>query len=224
MKTAILVDGAFFIKRHKLLTAEDKHTPRAIARSVVFNAWELIKKANPHNYKSRQLYRILFYDCAPERYFAGRHPISGDPYRIEEHTDYSFRAELHSELVKLRKVALRLGKLSLKNGQWAMTKDGLDQLKRGIPFSDIDPLQMYYSFKQSGVDMRIGLDIASLSSDGIIDQIILIAGDSDFVPAAKMARRNGVDFLLDPMWQHVQPELLEHIDGLCTMYPRPKRK
>ncbi len=27
-----------------------------------------------------------------------------------------------------------------------------------------------------------------------IDQIILIAGDSDFVPAAKLARREGIDF------------------------------
>ncbi len=47
--------------------------------------------------------------------------------------------------------------------------------------------------------MRIGLDIASLAYKKQIDQIILIAGDSDFVPAAKLARREGIDFILDPM-------------------------
>ena len=51
--------------------------------------------------------------------------------------------------------------------------------------------------KQKGVDMRIGLDIASLANKKLVDQIVLIAGDSDFVPAAKHARREGIDFILD---------------------------
>lgn len=47
--------------------------------------------------------------------------------------------------------------------------------------------------QQKGVDMRVGVDIASLAYKKQVDQIILIAGDSDFVPAAKLARREGVD-------------------------------
>lgn len=42
--------------------------------------------------------------------------------------------------------------------------------------------------KQKGVDMKIGLDIASLAYKKQLDQIILISGDSDFVPVAKLAR------------------------------------
>lgn len=53
-----------------------------------------------------------------------------------------------------------------------------------------------------------------------VTQIVLIAGDSDFVPAAKHARREGIDFILDPMWQGIRPELNEHIDGLHTCTPR----
>ena len=53
--------------------------------------------------------------------------------------------------------------------------------------------------KQKGVDMRIGVDIASLAYKKQVNQIILIAGDSDFVPAAKLARREGIDFVLDPL-------------------------
>lgn len=34
--------------------------------------------------------------------------------------------------------------------------------------------------------MRIGIDIASLAYKKQVEQIILIAGDSDFVPAAKL--------------------------------------
>ena len=44
--------------------------------------------------------------------------------------------------------------------------------------------------------------------------IVIIAGDSDFVPAAKLARREGIDFILDPMGANIDPTLFEHIDGL----------
>lgn len=65
--------------------------------------------------------------------------------------------------------------------------------------------------------MKIGLDIATLAFKEQVNQIILIAGDSDFVPAAKFARREGVDFILDPMLNDIDPTLHEHIDGLMTI-------
>ena len=71
-------------------------------------------------------------------------------------------------------------------------------------------------FVQKGVDMRIGLDIASLTHKSLVSRTVLIAGDSDFVPAAKYARREGVDFFLDPMWQSIFgtyriPHLRNHV-------------
>jgi uncharacterized LabA/DUF88 family protein len=72
--------------------------------------------------------------------------------------------------------------------------------------------------------MKIGLDIAVLAEKRLVNQIVLIAGDSDFVPAAKHARREGIDFLLDPMWNNIAPDLHEHIDGLRSTSPNPNRK
>lgn len=71
--------------------------------------------------------------------------------------------------------------------------------------------------RQKGVDMRIGLDIASITLKKQADTIILVTGDSDFVPAAKLARREGMEFILDPMWQSVETDLFEHIDGLASV-------
>ena len=48
-------------------------------------------------------------------------------------------------------------------------------------------------------------------------------GDSDFVPAAKLAQREGIDFILDPMWNRLKPELEEHIDGLINKTPKPAK-
>jgi len=50
----------------------------------------------------------------------------------------------------------------------------------------------------------------------------LIAGDSDFVLAAKLARREGIDFILDPMWNPIRPGPHEQIDGLMSTYLKPK--
>jgi uncharacterized LabA/DUF88 family protein len=66
-----------------------------------------------------------------------------------------------------------------------------------------------------------GLDWTSLAYKGQINQLVLISGDSDFVPAAKVARREGIDFVLDPMWSTIRPDLHEHIDGLKSVCPKP---
>lgn len=69
--------------------------------------------------------------------------------------------------------------------------------------------------------MRIGIDIASLAYKHLVSQIILISGDSDFVPAAKLARREGIDFVLDPMWHKIRDDLYEHVDGITSQIKKP---
>jgi uncharacterized LabA/DUF88 family protein len=88
-------------------------------------------------------------------------------------------------------------------------------------WSSLDGGTVSLGLHQKGVDMRIGIDIASLTLKQQVDTIILVAGDSDFVPAAKMARREGIEFILDPLWQEVSADLFEHIDGLQSGLPKP---
>jgi len=97
-------------------------------------------------------------------------------------------------------------------------------LKGEIQISDLTENDVSVETRQKGVDMRIGVDVASLSFKKQVDQIVLIAGDADFVPAAKMARREGIDFILDPMWQSIPDGLMEHIDGLRSTCPKPDPK
>ncbi|WP_245979175.1 hypothetical protein [Solilutibacter pythonis] len=53
-----------------------------------------------------------------------------------------------------------------------------------------------------------------LAYERLVNQIVPIAGDADFVPAAKLARREGIDFIPNPMGQSISPESFEHIDRL----------
>jgi uncharacterized LabA/DUF88 family protein len=113
-----------------------------------------------------------------------------------------------------------LGYINERTGGWLIYPEKVKELFKGkIAFSQLTEKDVYYDIKQKGVDMRIGLDIASISYKKQVDQIVLVAGDSDFVPAAKLARREGIDFILDPMWAKIRDDLHEHIDGLKSVFP-----
>jgi uncharacterized LabA/DUF88 family protein len=66
--------------------------------------------------------------------------------------------------------------------------------------------------QQKGVDMRIGLDIAALTLKRHADIIVLVAGDSDFVPAMKFARREGAQLFLVTLGHAIRSEMREHAD------------
>lgn len=132
------------------------------------------------------------------------------------HNDtYQWTLSFFDELRKQRKVALRLGELSDARAGFDLSQEKLKALCSGkISIEDLREDDFHINFEQKGVDMRIGVDIASVTFKHQVDQIILISGDSDFVPAAKLARREGIDFILDPMWSQIKDNLFEHIDGM----------
>jgi uncharacterized LabA/DUF88 family protein len=120
-----------------------------------------------------------------------------------------------------RKVALRLGTLKGTGSNFVIPSPVTKDLFSGkTTLKNIKPNDLVLDVRQKGVDMKIGIDIASLSYKKLVDQIVLIAGDADFVPAAKLARTEGIDFILDAMGNNVSPELMEHIDGFQTRYKR----
>ena len=125
-------------------------------------------------------------------------------------------------MAKKRKVALRLGRLAQHSAGWRIRQDPTKKLlKKNITVDDLSENDVHFEIKQKGVDMRLGLDIASLAYKKLVNQIVLIAGDADFVPAAKLARREGIDVVLDPMWMSVGEDLFLHIDGLRSTCPNP---
>ncbi|MGB0880145.1 MAG: hypothetical protein ACPGTO_06220 [Polaribacter sp.] len=52
----------------------------------------------------------------------------------------------------------------------------------------------------------------------------MIYENSNFVPAAKFARKEGVDFILDPMMNNIDSSPHEHIDGLMTIKNMTKKE
>ncbi len=206
-KTAILVDGGFFRKRAKYLWGD--HTPEETAKAL----FHYCKRHLNERSQQHELYRIFYYDCPPiskQMY----HPLTRKTVDFSKTPQHKWMSEFLDELKKRRKVALRLGVIDENNSAYTIRYDALKKLCAGtISMADLKESDFEPDIKQKGVDMKIGVDIASLAYKKQVEQIVLIAGDSDFVPAAKLARREGIDFVLDPLDAHIKEQLFEHIDG-----------
>jgi uncharacterized LabA/DUF88 family protein len=212
MNTAILVDGAFY--RRRAYAAFGDVSPESRASELIDYCYRHLKWGKDN--QTNELYRIFYYDCPPlnKQIY---HPFLQRNIDLSKTDTYKWANEFYEALKTKRKVALRMGEVSSVTATYNLKKKVLLQLMRRLRSTeDLREDDFIFSAEQKGVDIKIGIDIASLAYKKQVNQIILISGDSDFVPAAKLARREGIDFILDPLYSNIKPSLFEHIDGLRT--------
>ncbi len=146
------------------------------------------------------IHRIMYYDCAP---FSGSAilPVSGRRKQFNS-SDEWLKKLSHKDLFSVRLGVLKFRGYILNNDKIPYTP--------GQPLTDAD---FHADFEQKGVDMRIGIDMANLSSNRSVELIALATNDTDCIPAMKHARRSGLQVALItvPGYQPV-PELLAHSD------------
>jgi uncharacterized LabA/DUF88 family protein len=215
--TAVMVDAAFFLKRSQLIFG--RLAPQETAKKLHRMALSHLNDAQGR--RTARLYRIFAYD-APPAAWKGHKPISKDAIDLSKSPTAKWRTAFHSELRGMRKAAVRMGEIPTNKVHWELKPQQLKDLLNGKRiWDDLTDDDFKLDMRQKGVDMRLGIDIASIVYKGQVNQIVLISGDADFVPAAKLARREGIDFILDPMWATIRPQLFEHIDGLRSVCPKP---
>ena len=225
VKTAILVDGGFFVKRSLKIFGQipPEELPNKLFLHCLKHLWAHNHHPKDSDAERDELYRIFYYDCPPLNKKL-LHPITKQTIDFGNSTKAKWRKKLFEELTHHRKVALRLGRMDEVNTNWVINPKLTSKIINGrIAINELEENDVILINKQKGVDMRIGIDIASLAYKHLVDRIVLIAGDSDFVPASKLARREGIDFILDPMWAPIKPDLFEHIDGLKSVFPDPNK-
>ena len=218
IKTAILVDGAFYRKRAYALFGDK--TPKERAKELTLYCHRHIKEEK----EGASLYRVFYYDCPPSDKVV-YHPLLKRGIELGKTQDYSWAVEFFKELKHQRKFALRLGRLAEEQAYFNIRSDVTRKILNGSKdLKNLSEKDFSLIIQQKGVDMRIGIDISSLAFKKQVERIILISGDSDFVPAAKQARREGIDFILDPMRSPIKEDLYEHIDGIRTKAPKFEKK
>ena len=225
MKAAILIDGGFLLKnlshcRPDIDTRSAEAVDKAIGELVANHLQRLNEVARLPDYRAL-LYRCFYYDARP--YLKkGHYPVSGKSIDYAKSDEATFRLALFDRLRHKSNFAVRLGEVR-RERDWILKEDAQKALLRGKrTVADLTDNDFTPGLRQKAVDMRIGVDIASITLKKQADTIVLVSGDADFVPAAKLARREGVRIILDPLWRKVAPDLFEHIDGLRSGFPQPQ--
>jgi uncharacterized LabA/DUF88 family protein len=200
---AILIDGGF--AKRKLGSAVRPATAQDFAGLV-----QKLQATAP--LEAMRLHRVYYYDSVPLE-TAHDKPLNGGRVEFGNNPIANRSRQLFEQLAKQPFTALRLGELAFEG--WAISSKTLNTAPGASLEITADDLKPQIS--QKGVDMRIGMDIAALTLKKQVQAIVLVSGDSDFVPAMKFARREGANLFLVPLGQRVKPAMLEHSDLLLEI-------
>ena len=142
--------------------------------------------------------------------------------KVRKDSNWRFSDRLTKSLLKTREW-LHLLEAPLKTGSDAaagatLSEEDRRTLSRLVAtWRNLQDEDLQFGLRQKGVDMRLGLDISTITLKRQADTLVLVTGDSDFVPAAKIARREGAEVILDPLGQKVDDDLEEHVDGVYSV-------
>lgn len=206
-KLICIIDGDF-MRRRVIESQSFYYTGQAIRQHCL-----------RHVLPGEELLRILYYAAAP---FDGQgvHPKTGETVDFARTEQHRMADEFFRGLASTPQMALRLGRLAWQYNAWNIATHRLPDLLSGrISVSDLGPEDIRPDFRQKAVDMRIGLDIATIALKGQAERLVLVTNDADFVPAVKLARKEGLTVCLDPLWAGVSADLREHVDYVRNLLP-----
>ncbi len=203
---AILLDGGFVTKK---LGEQLANPPRA---ADIITFVESIKQYE--NLNTYDLMRVYYYDAPPSDETLNK-PVSGDRFELATTPRYRQAQSLYDQLELSPGFALRMGETRLAPDGWKLSNRCVKQLKREPrALTDAD---FKLDISQKGVDMRIGLDMARLALRDLVKAVVVVTGDSDFVPAFKFVRREGVKVMLCTMGHRsARRELKAHADFVIS--------
>ena len=157
--------------------------------------------------QEEDLFRIYYYDCQPADNKT-IHPGTKREIDFSQTPGYEAGVLFYQDLAIKNRIAYRSGHLKFRG--WKIDDQAIrDYFDHNIPIKQDDVVP---NFQQKGVDIKIGLDISWLASRNVVDRVILFTGDTDFVPAMKYARREGVQVVTAALRDTVRPEFKEHSD------------
>ena len=197
MKYAILIDAGFLKRKlgsHSApLGIGGVHTFLAVLRSQEALA-------------DMRLHRVYWYDAPPLESRVAK-PLLGGRINFGATALARANTALLAELREVPYVSVRRGDLVFRG--WKVRHGRLPDKDASVTLTapDLEP-----NIHQKGVDMRLGLDIAALTLKSHVGAFVLVAGDSDFVPAMKFARREGAQLFLVTLGHSVRADMLEHSD------------
>lgn len=213
-KTAILIDAEWFrIGLQKVLKDQLGH--KGVTADVFYRNALLALNSG-----EEELYRMFYYDCPP---YLGKetNPINQTVVDFSAQAKFRARTSFLQEIAIKPFVAMRLGVVRARG--WTLNDRWVNATIRQQSAPQIQAQDVYFNLEQKGVDMRLGIDVATLALKQQVERIIVISGDTDMIPAIKLARREGVQVVLVALQggAGVNKHLIEDSDLVRTFAPAP---
>ena len=158
------------------------------------------------------IYRVFYYTADPLTSRA-TNPISKVETNFASTSQHSQNLSLINMLENQPDFAVRRGQLVLQG--WKIRPMAIQALSAGTK-STVTGADLKPNINQKGVDMMIGLDMASLAIKRLVSTVVVVSGDSDLVPAMKLARTEGLRVYLATLGEQVRPELKIHADRILS--------
>ena len=158
--TAVMVDVGFYLTQAQRIFG--RQHPDVAARKLHQLALDHLN--DDKRRRVARLYRIFVYD-APPATWKGHTPIGKKAIDLGESATAKWRNTFHETLRGLRKVALRMGEIPTSQVRWQLKPGALKDLTNGRKrWEQLTDDDFRLDLRQKGVDMRLGLDIASTAS------------------------------------------------------------
>jgi len=209
-KLAVIVDGGYI--RANLYTPQDQNNPdKPYGYPDANTIYQKINSVISKNLPTEELFRIFYYDCIPDIHDKRKYknPVTGKFENLMSHIEIETQIKVFDMLKKKPYIAFRYGELSFDGWKIKNIKNFKEKIANNEKISGDD-----YTIKvtQKSIDLKIGIDIAWLAMKNIVDKILIIAGDSDLIPAMKFARKEGITVCLETLGQGVKKCMYEHSD------------
>lgn len=207
-KVALLIDGEWFRRalQNKL--------------SVAITADVIYRNALSVAQKDEEVFRVFFYDSMPHE-GSEKNPISHQFIDYSQSKGNAARKRFFRELGQMELVALRRGYARPRG--WGLSKDYVRRaMSSQTQIAPPTANDIQLTIEQKGVDMRIGIDVATLSIRRQVERIILFSGDCDMIPAMKLGRRQGVQVAMVQVdGRRLPHDLVEDSDLVRNLTPFP---
>ncbi|MCZ0934613.1 MAG: NYN domain-containing protein [Gemmatimonadetes bacterium] len=189
-RVAVLIDGDYMrFTLHNRLdrfpALDDFRAYRSNLMAAYRAAANNVELENPASASADTscLYRIFYYTADP---------YGGPPFTGSAQQSYEFGKQLERE----EDVAVRRGAVKFRG--WKVKSSIVHKVINGTTVQ-LDKSGIKRNYVQKGVDMRIGLDIATLALKRLVNDVVVVTGDLDMVPAFKLARTEGLRVYVDTM-------------------------
>lgn len=199
---AVIVDGAYL--RQKMCESNEGKWPDGN------DIYQKILSISDKCCEKQELFRIFYYDAfGLDDGKTWNNPVDGSKTTLLANINFKSTEASFKKLKTMDNLAFRYGFLGFSGWKLKNTARFVKKMQEG---GDLKASDFTIDVRQKGVDMKIGLDIAWLSMRRIVDVILIVTADSDFVPAMKLARKEGLQVYLAAVGQRVKPDIQEHCD------------